>query len=449
MLPDISVIGLGKLGAPMLAVFAEKGFNTIGVDSNQNTIDAINNHRAPVQEPQLQELLVRNKHRYKATGNMAEAIACSDVSFVIVPSPSLENGFFSNEFLIKALHELGTALREKQSYHLVVITSTVMPGSTESVLKETLEHSSGRQVGENLGLCYNPEFIALGSVINDMLNPDMILIGESDFKAGQTLEDIYKNTVGSAPEYQRMNFMNAEICKIAVNTFVTTKISYANMLAEMCDALPGAHVDTVSKALGADSRIGKKYLKGAVAYGGPCFPRDNKAFVAYGEQLGICTALASATDTVNQHQKRRLLEAVEAHAAKGKTVAVLGLSYKPNTPVSEESQGWQLAFALHEAGYQVLLHDPMALKNVDVQAVNSEFAKLDSLEELSSRSQCAVITTPWKEYFSLAAETAKTNYYIIDPWRCVERQPDGPTLIHLGESNSYRQAISIPLMESQ
>jgi UDPglucose 6-dehydrogenase len=180
--------------------------------------------------------------------------------------------------------KIGKALARKNSYHLVVLSSTVMPGATEKI-RQMLEQTSGKRCGEEFGFCYNPEFIALGSVIRDMLNPDMLLIGESDERAGQILAGIYGNVCKSKPVVARMNFVNAELTKLSVNTYVTTKISYANMLAEICEKLPGADADVVTSALGLDSRIGRKYLKGALGYGGPCFPRDNVAFAALARSL--------------------------------------------------------------------------------------------------------------------------------------------------------------------
>jgi UDPglucose 6-dehydrogenase len=157
-----------------------------------------------------------------------------------------------------------------------------------------------------------------------------------------------------------MNFINAELTKISVNTYVTTKISYANMIGEMCDRIPGADANVVTRAVGADSRIGNKYLRSAIGYGGPCFPRDNKAFAALGRKLGVRCDLAEATDRLNEHQLSRLIGAVEASAEPGETVAVLGLSYKPHTPVIEESQGVALAAMLADAGYKVTVFDPLA-----------------------------------------------------------------------------------------
>ena len=321
-LPRVNVVGLGKLGAPLAAVLASRGFSVIGLDVNKVLVDALNAGKMPIIEPQLNELLAANKQRLSATMDANEAIQKSDASFVIVPTPSDQTGFFSNRFVLQAMATLGRALRNKTGYHMVVITSTVMPGTTGSEIKAALEAASGRKVGPDLGLCYNPEFIALGSVVRDMLTPDSILIGESDAKAGDMLQTIYLTMCENKPPVQRMNFINAELTKISVNTYVTTKISYANMLADICDRLPGADVDVVTRALGADTRIGMKYLKGAMGYGGPCFPRDNVAFAALARKIGARADVAEATDRINNHQIDRLANLVAKFAKAGTRIAL-------------------------------------------------------------------------------------------------------------------------------
>jgi UDPglucose 6-dehydrogenase len=176
-----------------------------------------------------------------------------------------------------------------------------------------------------------------------MLNPDMILIGESDERSGAILEKFYQGVCESNPRIKRMNFVNAELTKLSVNTFVTTRISYANMLAQVCETIPGADVDVVTSAIGCDTRIGQKYLKGALGYGGPCFPRDNVAFSALARTNGAPALLAEATDQLNRRQVPRLGAMILAKLPEGGTAGVLGLSYKPDTGVIEESQGVALA----------------------------------------------------------------------------------------------------------
>jgi UDPglucose 6-dehydrogenase len=348
-----------------------------------------------------------------------EAVLNSDASFVIVPTPSDGTGFFSNRFVLQAMETIGKALRNKTSYHMVVITSTVMPGSTGGEIRAALEAASGRKIGSNLGLCYNPEFIALGSVVRDMLYPDSILIGEGDTKSGDMLQTIYLQMCEKNPPVQRMNWISAELTKISVNTYVTTKISYANMLADMCDRLPGADVDVVTKALGADTRIGAKYLKGAMGYGGPCFPRDNVAFAALARKIGARADVAEATDRINNYQVDRLSGLISKLAKAGTRIALLGLSYKPQTPVVEESHSVKLAARLADAGYVVVVHDPLA-QEAALAVLGDKVVSASSLETAVRECDLLIVGTGWPEYKTIEAAWCKRSgqrLTILDLWR--------------------------------
>jgi UDPglucose 6-dehydrogenase len=419
-LPRLSVVGLGKLGAPMAAVLASKGFEVVGVDLEPRHVEAINAGKAPVVEPQLEQYIAAAGHRLRATHDYRDAVHNSDISFIIVPTPTGADGAFSNRFVLSAVTEIGKALRTKDGFHNVVITSTVMPGSTNGEIRKTLEEHSARKVGVDLGLCYSPEFIALGSVIHDMLNPDFVLIGESDPDSGAMLERVYRRVCENAPSFRRMNLINAEICKIAVNTFITTKISFANMLAEMCERLDGADVDVVCAAAGTDSRIGRKYFRGTIGYGGPCFPRDNRAFVTLAERLGVVCDLPKATDKTNDHQVTRLRLAIEQHAKPGDRVVVLGLSYKPDTNVVEQSQGVALARQLADSGRFVTVYDPLA--NPTAEAVlGDQVVYAETLEEAIEAGEVIVITTAWKQFAKLGNDIlSDKSLLIIDPWRVVD-----------------------------
>jgi UDPglucose 6-dehydrogenase len=294
-----------------------------------------------------------------------------------------------------------------------------------------LEAASGKKCGVDFGLCYNPEFIALGSVIRDMLNPDMILIGESDERSGATLERFYTGVCESNPHIQRMNYVNAELTKLSVNTYVTTKISYANMLAQICETLPGADVDVVTTAIGCDSRIGQKYLKGGLGYGGPCFPRDNIAFSALARANGVPALLAEATDAMNRRQVPRLAELIMSRLPEGGTAGILGLSYKPNTEVIDESQGVALAKELLARGVKVVVFDPAAMENArKVLLGQITFAR--SAEECAAVADVAAVMTAWAEFKNLRFLGARPST-VLDCWRLVENPPQGATCLRLGQ----------------
>ncbi len=300
-----------------------------------------------------------------------------------------------------------------------------MPGATGTVVREMLEHSSGKKCGVDFGLCYSPEFVALGTVIHDFFNPDFLLIGESDSLSGDILAQLYRDVCNNHPPIARMNFVNAELTKLSVNTFVTTKITFANMVARICERLPDADVEAVTSALALDHRIGGKYLKGAIGYGGPCFPRDNLALGALARELGVPAVLAESTDRANRSEVGKLAALVRSKNPSSNTVGILGLSYKPETNVVEESQGLLLAKALSAETVDVIVYDPAGMENARKVLPDSvRFAS--SIEECIRESRVIVITTPWKEFRRLSDETLSSGgvpRVLIDCWRLLNPPP--------------------------
>jgi UDPglucose 6-dehydrogenase len=426
MVSKYSIVGLGKLGASMAAAIASRGFPVIGVDVNKRSVEAINAGRAPVQETGLQELIEANRSRLRATLSHEEAIQNSDLSFVIVPTPSDARGAFSLQYAAWAFREIGRALAKKNAYHNVVLTSTVLPGSTREGLLPILEQESGKKCGRDFGLCYSPEFIALGSVIRDFLNPDFTLVGQFDERAGGQMEDCYARIMPNQPPCRRMSLENAELAKIALNSFVTVKITFANMLADMCERLPGGNVDEVTDAIGLDRRIGRKYLTGALGFGGPCFPRDNVALTFVAKSLGTRAELAETTDQANRALAENLAVRIRSMIPEKTTVAVLGLAYKPFSHVIEESQGIYLAKALSRAGARVIAYDPLAAEMARVE-LHGSMVVLDSLKDCLAQAEVILITTPDPIFQALtAADFAhrRTPVIVIDFWRILSGKLD-------------------------
>jgi UDPglucose 6-dehydrogenase len=364
MMERLSVIGLGKLGFPMAVLFAHKGFKVIGVDVDSQLVEAVNMKKCPICEPGVPELLRSLGRSLTATEDYRYATENSEASFIVVPTPSEESGGFSTKYVKSAAEKIAKELRHKNDFHLIVLTSTVLPGATAS-LSELLERDSGRKCGIDFGLCYSPEFIALGDVLEGLSNPDLILIGESDPKSGEMLSQIYNRVCQNNPPMVRTNFYNAELGKILLNAYVTMKISFANTLAELCERMPGGDVDAVSQILGLDSRIGGKYLSGGLGFGGPCFPRDNRAVAHFAKSIGVDARLARTTDEVNRYQNRRIMEFIKEKLGelKGKKIALLGLTYKPDTDVVEESAALEIAKALLGEEAQVSAYDPAGMGN--------------------------------------------------------------------------------------
>lgn len=445
---DVSVFGLGKLGAPLAALLAAKGHRVIGVDLDPQVVEAIQAGKPLVQEPLLEDTLRAAEGRLQATTDPARA-SVTTITFLVMPTPSDEHGRFSCGHILHALAQCGEWLSRKSGYHLFVVVSTVSPGSMAGEIRQALEKAAGRPVGAGLGLCYNPEFIALGSVIPDMLHPDLVLIGESDAKAGSLLADLQLSLVENQPAIRRMSWVNAELAKLAVNTFVTTKISYANMLAELCERLPGADVGVVTDAIGSDRRIGRSYLSGGIGYGGPCFPRDNRALARTAADLGMPVDLPMATDRVNQHQLDRLLALVLQQAVPGSSIGVLGLAYKPGTAVTEESQGLALAAALVERGFRVVVHDflarPEAVPSLHGAAVAA------TPRECWEQCEVLVITLPNPEYRDLLEAQHPLPggpRVVVDCWRIGSLHSlPGRSLFQLGRSRAPVDSPPAPQLD--
>ena len=418
---NISIIGLGKLGSSMVAAIASRGFNVIGVDINRRSVDLLNSGNAPVQETGLDAMIKENRERIRATESCEIAVKSSDISFVIVPTPSDDKGAFSINYAASAFENIGRAIKTKKEYHLVVLTSTVLPGATRYGLLPILEKYSGKKCGKDFGLCYSPEFIALGSVIKDFLNPDFYLIGEYDRQSGDILEYVNKEISLNNARSKRMSIENAELTKIAINGFITLKISYANMLADMCEQIPGGNVDVVSDALGMDSRIGRKYLTGGFGYGGPCFPRDNVALGYIGDALNVSTEIPRANDNFNRLLCNRVVEKLKKHLKEGETIAILGLAYKPLSHVIEESPGIILARLLSEAGFRVKGFDPLA--TVDARNVLQERTVItNTVQECLSDAMTILITTTDDTFKMLNVEDYlgnKDEITIVDFWRFI------------------------------
>ena len=392
-----SVCGLGKLGACIAATLAVRGFEVVGVDIDKEKVTKINRGLVPLDEPLLAETIRAGHRRLRATLDPRETVA-TDATFFIPPSPSLPDGSFS----------------AGKRNHLFVCSSTTTPGAIDGVLIPMLERELGGICGRDFSVCYNPEFIALGDVINGLLEPDLVLIGESDPQSGAALEQLYKKYNRNSPRIARMSIVSAELTKISLNSYITMKISFTNQLRLIAARHPQADIHVILDALGSDSRIGKKYLRAGLSYGGPCFPRDNRLLAYAARQVGLEAPLAEASDRVNERTKEELVEKVQEMARPGDGVAVLGVTYKPDTYITEEAAGLFLAQQLKRRGYRVLVHD-FAATPANTPSLR-EFELISDWEEFKNNPgvRLAVVCCPWPQYRELAP-AAGTR--VFTPWR--------------------------------
>lgn len=414
----------------MVAGFASRGLSVIGVDVDESAVRDLNNGIAPVEETGLQELITKNVSRIRATMSTNDAVLNSDITFVIVPTPSKDDGSFSTSFAEQAFKKIGQAIKEKSSYHVVVLTSTVMPGATRNTLLPILENFSGKVCGKDFGLCYSPEFIALGTVIRDFLNPDFYLIGQFDEKSGDVLQAVNGMVAINKAPSKRLSIENAELAKISINSFVTMKITFANILSQICEHLPDGDVDQVSDALGMDSRIGRKYLSGGMGFGGPCFPRDNVAFSHLAEKLGVDSSLIVANHNYNRSLNNIIAKKISQTAGRCKRIGVLGLAYKPFSHVIDESSGILLSQKLIELGYDVNVHDPLALDSAKA-ALDPKVRFYEDPGQCILESDFVVVVNPDPVYRDLNWQflsKRKGSLRVYDCWRVLKQLKSIPEI---------------------
>jgi len=409
----LSVFGMGKLGACMAATLAQRGFEVLGVDVNPEVVRRINAGEPPVDEPELAETISQGRQRLRATTDAREAIE-SDASFFIVPTPSLPDGSFSNEFLMRAMQPVAQAVKEaRKKGHVFVCSSTTTPGACQQVIIPMLEQQTGAICGKDFGFCYNPEFIALGDVIRGLLTPDLVLIGESDQCSGDLLERLYHKYNTNSPNIARMSVTSAELTKISLNSYVTMKISFTNQLRMIAERYCDADIHAILDAVGSDSRIGRKYLHAGLSYGGPCFPRDNRLVSYAARQVGVSAPVAEATDQVNEMTKQRIAEQALACVARGDTVAVLGMAYRPGTWITEESAGLHVAQTLKRNGRRVLVHDFAANPSNSPSLLEFEMIAEPAQLKREQRLGAVIICCPWPAYQEISLPEGAR---IFDPW---------------------------------
>ena len=353
-------MGLGKLGLPLAALLAAAGHPVSGVDKSQGLLESLSEGSFRSTEPGLLDAIIEAKKRkFSFTSSLGDLSVATELIFIVVPTPSESDGRFSNKFVLDSLVEISEYISEAPHRVIVDVVSTVMPGSSLGELIPFVEEKSGKKYPEEFGFAYNPEFIALGSVLKDMQSPDMHLIGCEVLDDGAVIQEVLESITLSKVPARIMSLPEAEITKIAINNFITTKISFANMLYQASLKMPGTNVDVISGALGLDSRIGPKYIKGGAPYGGPCFPRDTRALAVFLDDLGVDAGIPRATDLANQnHAKALAAEAIAMVEIDNPRILILGVSYKAFSQVTDDSPALAIGAHLSDKGAEVFYWDP-------------------------------------------------------------------------------------------
>lgn len=407
--PKISIIGAGYVGLGTAVSFAIKGFKVIALDSDPQKVKKIAQGIPPFHEPDLPEMLqvsIKNGSLH-CHSEIEPTILETDVTFVAVGTPSQSDGSIDLQYIKAVSRDIGKALNQKNQYHVVVIKSTVTPGTTQSIVKLILEEESEKQCGKDFGLCMNPEFLRQGSAFYDTFHADRIVIGEYDQKSGDVLENIYKEFYGeSLPPVIRTTLSTAELIKYASNAMLATKISFINTIANICEKIPQADVKVVAQAMGLDKRIGPLFLDAGLGYGGSCFPKDVKALIACSKAFNYTPELLESVENINQTQPLKVVDKCKEQLGnlKDKNIAILGLAFKPDTDDMREARVIPIIERLLKEGANINAYDPVATstaKTIFKDTIRYASSVIDCLKN----ADCAILVTEWPEFKTLTPET--------------------------------------------
>lgn len=405
---NVSVFGLGYVGLTFAVCLASKGFNVIGVDVDKSKINLISNGKTPFHEPGLNELLdeVLRNGNFRCTDDYWTAITESSISFICVGTPSKPDGSIDLKYVKNVSTDVGTVLKYKDMYHLIVVRSTVTPGTTRNLVRKVIEHLSGKKCGFHFGLCMNPEFLREGSAVHDIFHSDRVIIGEFDSKSGDLLESFYSNFYGShTPPILRTSLENAELIKYANNAFLAMKISFINELANICEYIGNTDVKVIAKGIGLDHRVNPRFLNAGLGWGGSCFPKDVQALISFAKNLNYDPILLNAVKKVNDLQPYRAVDMAKKLLGKlkNKKIAILGLAFKPGTDDMRNAVSIKIVNRLVEEGARVVVYDPVAMDNAR-KIFGNNVVYADSSIQCIKGCDCCIIVTEWDEFRYLKPE---------------------------------------------
>lgn len=433
----ISVIGTGYVGLVSGACLADVGHDVICVDIDQQKVDMINSGKSPIYEKGLDDILKNNiGSRLKATADFDSAIMSSELSLIAVGTPFKEDAI-DLSFIETVSQQIGEVLSQKDSYHLVVVKSTVVPGTTEDFVLPILEKTSGKSAGSDFGVGMNPEFLREGEAVADFQNPDRIVLGGIDEQSLDTLARLYSPYQGV--DVIRTRPKTAEMIKYTANSLLATMISFSNEIANLCTCIGGIDAVEVMNGVHLDKRLSPlqidgsrvrpvftTYLEAGCGYGGSCFPKDVDALIAHGRKLGNPMRLLDAVVQINRRQPQRIMDMLEKHfsSLKGKQTAILGLAFKPGTDDMRESPAIPVVQSLIERGATVKAYDPVASNEARKIFGNSGIQYCDTLNNAIEDSDAVVLMTRWEEFERLPKllEQFEKQPLVIDGRRMLDKQ---------------------------
>lgn len=404
---SVAVVGLGKLGLPLALVLAERGFSVIGVEKDKEKVEKINKATPPFREPGLPSLLdeMVNSGKLRAVPTLKGIDPIPEVIIILVGTPTDSSGVIDCTPVIEAVRQTGVAISESDRFHTIAIASTVIPGICSRAIGQHFKKTS-KKSDDDFGICYVPENVQLGNVINGFRHPDYVCIGSSCDRATEQVLPLYDT--GEYPIFIT-SLVNAEVSKLALNCFLTLKITYANELANLCERLAGADVDVISNIIGHDNRVGRCFLTGGGPFGGFCFPRDVSTMIGISHRARTRFPLVETVSESNASTAGRIMGIIttELLTAKNRRVAVLGLSFKTGVPYREYALGSMVAQNLRALSVRLRTYDPMCADESSVK--DAETAVHGAGVILVANDDPAFYNLEYKK-----------DQLVIDVWRCLD-----------------------------
>jgi UDPglucose 6-dehydrogenase len=392
----ISVIGTGYLGATHAACISSLGFEVIGIDTDSAKVAALQKGKVPFYEPDLEELLAQEIASGRLTfSDSFEAVKGADVHFICVGTPQVADGLAADmKYVNGALESIAPLIKAGS---LVVGKSTVPVGTATRLRNRLLE------INPDADLAWNPEFLREGFAVDDTLNPNRLVVGVTNDRAEAILKEVYAKNLANGTPWVRADLPTSELVKVAANSFLATKISFINAMAEICEAA-GGDVTVLAKAIGYDPRIGNRFLQAGIGFGGGCLPKDIRAFMARSEELGARQALEflREIDSINMRARQRMIDLVRKDLSEdlsGKRIAVLGAAFKPDSDDVRDSPALDIAVQIHAAGALVVVHDPKAIEPASKRFPALTFT--EDIEECLKDAEIVLHLTEWKIYREL------------------------------------------------
>lgn len=396
---NIAIVGTGYVGLVFGTCFAEMGINVTCVDVDQKKIEALLNGNIPIYEPGLEEMVLRNcnEGRLKFTTDLSSVLDDVEVVFSAVGTPPDEDGSADLKYVLQVAKTIGQTIKK---YILVVTKSTVPVGTAQKVKSTIQEELNKRKVSIEFDVASNPEFLKEGAAIKDFMSPDRVVVGVESEKARTIMERLYKPFMMNNYRLIFTDVPSAEMTKYAANSMLATRISFMNDIANLCELI-GADVNMVRKGIGADSRIGNKFLYPGCGYGGSCFPKDVKALIKTAEKNGYSMQVLKAVEEVNETQKEILFKKLSNHYKgdlEGKNIALWGLAFKPETDDMREATALVIINLLLKAGCKIRVYDPVAMDECRRRVGSNKVEYATDMYDAVLNADALLLLTEWKQF---------------------------------------------------